>query len=252
LEELWAAFDSNQIQLEVLKITEEDQIEQVTQEEQGEREAFKNSYFKALDKAQTIKEATMPSVQPIARQENEVMPPQGNIDTKLPTLKLPVFEGEYEQWMLFKDAFASLIHHNHRLTAIQKLQYLRSSLKDEALQTISGLNTSVANYLAAWDLLTKQYGNKRLIINSHLAKLLEFPATTRDKHTSLRQLIMHLRTHLKALEVLEQPTDQWATLVIFLAKGKLDHHTQYEWEEEVGQYEADHMSTNEEVSSFFE
>jgi len=65
------------------------------------------------------------------------MPPQGNIDIKLPTLKLPVFGGEYEQWMLFKDAFESLIHHNHKLTAIQKLQYLCSSLRDEALQMIS-------------------------------------------------------------------------------------------------------------------
>lgn len=70
------------------------------------------------------------------------------------------------------------------------------------------MNTSAANYVSAWELLMSQYGNKRLIINSHLAKLLKFPAMTRDKHTSMRQLIMHLRTHLKGLEVLGQPTDQ--------------------------------------------
>lgn len=61
---------------------------------------------------------------------------------------------------------------------------------------------------------------------------------------------MHLRTHLKALEVLGQPTDQWATLVIFLAKGKLDLHTQHAWEKEVGQHEADHMPTSEEFLHF--
>ncbi|XP_011858659.1 PREDICTED: uncharacterized protein LOC105556188 [Vollenhovia emeryi] len=152
--------------------------------------------------------------------------------------------------MLFKDAFESLIHKNHKLSSVQKFQYLRSSLKDEALQVVSGLNTSAANYQVAWDLMTSQYGNKRLIINSHLAKLLEFPSLTRDKHTSLRQFIMHLRTHLKALEVLEQPTDQWATLIIFLARGKLDHHTQHTWEEEVGQQEPDHMPTVEEFLKF--
>lgn len=207
-------------------------------EEQGERAVFEESYFKAWDQAEAIIEATMPAgAQPAQAQgqDQEATQQISKVDIKLPTLKLPVFGGEYEQWMLFKDAFESLIHNNHKLTAVQKFQYLRSSLKDEGLQVINGLNTSAANYLSAWELLTSQYGNKRLIISSHLAKLLEFPAMTRDKHTSMRQLIMHLRTHLKALEVLGQLTDQWATLTIFLAKGKLDFHTQHAWEEEVGQ-----------------
>lgn len=119
--------------------------------------------------------------------------------------------------MLFKDAFQSLIHDNRKLSDVQKFQYLRSTLKDEALQVISGLNTSTENYLVAWDLLKSHYENKKLIINSHLSKLLEFPAVTKDKHVSLKQFIMHLRMHLKALQVLGQPTDQWDTIIIFLA-----------------------------------
>lgn len=40
-----AAFDNNQTQLEFMKITEDEQIEQVTQEEQDERAVFEESYF---------------------------------------------------------------------------------------------------------------------------------------------------------------------------------------------------------------
>ncbi|EZA53594.1 hypothetical protein X777_06950, partial [Ooceraea biroi] len=104
-------------------------------------------------------------------------------------------------WMLFKDAFVSLIHDNRNLLDVQKFQYLRNTLKDEALQVISSLNTSVENYSIAWDLLKDHYENKKLIINSHLSKLLEFPVVTKDKYVSLKQFIMHIRTHLKALQV---------------------------------------------------
>lgn len=105
--------------------------------------------------------------------------------------------------MLLKDAFQSLIHDNRKLSDVQKFQYLHSTL-----QVINSLNTSTENYLIAWDLLKRHYENKKLIINTHLHKLLEFSAVTKDKHVLLKQFIMHLRTHLKALQVLGQLVDQ--------------------------------------------
>ncbi|KYQ53839.1 hypothetical protein ALC60_05462 [Trachymyrmex zeteki] len=154
--------------------------------------------------------------------------------------------------MSFKDAFTSLIHDNRKLTAIQKFQYLRSSVKDEALQVISGLNTTSENYVIAWDLLRAHYENKKLIINGHLTRLLEFPQITKDKHKTLKQFIVHISTHLKALEVLGQPVDQWDAIIIFLARNKLDFHSQREWEEVVGQQEPDHMLTVEEFLKFLQ
>jgi len=113
--------------------------------------------------------------------------------------------------MHFKDAFISLIHDNRKLTAIQKFQYLRSSVKDEALQVISSLNTTIENYEIIWDLLKGHYKNKKLIINNHLTRLLEFLQIT--KHKTLK--LVHIRTYLKALKVLGQPVNQWDSTVIF-------------------------------------
>lgn len=224
LQELWTAFNDTQTQIEITRTKDDEQLEQITQEEEGERIVFEDCYYQALDITCSIIAATRSPVKvPQNVQEDRAQAPTGNIDVKLPTLKLPIFAGEYDQWMLFKDAFTSLIHDNSKLSPLQKFQYLRSVLKDEALQAISGLMTSAENYMAAWDLLKKRYENNKLIINSHLSRLLDFPAITKDKHVSLKQFIMHIRTHLTALEVLKQPVIQWSTIIIFLARSKLDY-----------------------------
>jgi len=92
-----------------------------------------------------------------------------------------------------------LIHNNSKLSTIQEFQYLRSVLKDEALQVISGLNILAKNYHIEWKLLKSHYKNKKLIVNSYVSQLLEFLSIIKDKHVSLKQFIMQIRTHLKAL-----------------------------------------------------
>lgn len=53
---------------------------------------------------------------------------------KLPTINLPSFSGNNEDWLSFSDSFQSLIHKNETLSDIQKLHYLKSSSKDESSQ----------------------------------------------------------------------------------------------------------------------
>lgn len=188
--------------LEVVRTKEDEQLEEIIKEEEGERIVFEMSYYQAIDKVRSIMVNKQQQMNVIAQQGPQVSRADqnpGTIDIKLPTLTLPIFSGEYDKWMLFKDAFTSLIHDNRKLSLVQKFQYLRSSVKDEALQVISSLNTSAENYMIAWDLLKGHYENKKLIINSHLSRLLDFPHIAKDKHKSLKQFIVHIRTHLKAL-----------------------------------------------------
>lgn len=65
-------------------------------------------------------------------QQNDRRQDEQQLDIKLPTLKLPELKGEYNEWLLFKDAY-TMIHDNTSISAIQKFQYLRSALKGEAL-----------------------------------------------------------------------------------------------------------------------
>ncbi|KAH1013203.1 hypothetical protein HUJ05_012226 [Dendroctonus ponderosae] len=47
---------------------------------------------------------------------------------KLPEIKIPKFEGEYYNWLEFRDIFRSLIDNNEYISDIQKYHYLRASL----------------------------------------------------------------------------------------------------------------------------
>lgn len=59
---------------------------------------------------------------------------------------------------------------------------------------------------------------------------------------------MHIRTHLKALEVLKQPVVQWSTIIIFLAGSKLDYYSQREWKEKIGQRGIEYNAHNRRIS----
>ncbi|XP_050488685.1 uncharacterized protein LOC126872625 [Bombus huntii] len=48
---------------------------------------------------------------------------------KLPDLRLPTFDGNFEKWNTFYDTFCSTVDQNILLTDVQKLHYLRSALK---------------------------------------------------------------------------------------------------------------------------
>jgi len=114
-----------------------------------------------------------------------------------------------------------------------------------------GLKTSAENYFIAWDLLKHHYEDKRLIMNNHLTKLLNFPAVVKNQYNAtMKQLVVHIRTHLKALQVLGQPTDKWDTIIIHMAKNKLDFRLQHAWEEEVSQRGTDYMPAMEEFLQF--
>lgn len=128
---------------------------------------------------------------------------------------------------MYKDTFVSVIDSNTRqeLTEIQKFQYLRSSLSDEALQVIHTLETIEENYKIAWRLITKRYENTKLIINTHIKELFDLSVVTKGSYVALRTFIDSIRTHVRALEALKQPIAHWGTILIYLLSDKLDYIT---------------------------
>ena len=91
---------------------------------------------------------------------------------KLPSLNLTPFNGIQENWQAFFDNFICAIDKNDSLSNIQKLTYLRNSLTDSALETITGLALTSTNYPITLDLLKDRYNNKQLLITSHMNNLI--------------------------------------------------------------------------------
>lgn len=254
--DLWNRFAEVQESIELLNLNEDGDIidEDVAQKNEEERSAFEDTYLELEAKA-TVKlriaanelENREDQPQNLDRLANRE---QIKMNIKLPTLNLPTFDEQYDQWLLFKDSFTSIIHANRNLSDIQKFQYLRSSLKSEALQVFSSLNTSAENYALGWKLLSKRYENKRLISNTHIKQFLEFPAVSKESTASLRTFINHVRTHICTLQALGEPIDQWDTILIYLASSKLEFNTRRDWETKIGQKEQDDKPMLKELLDF--
>jgi len=102
----------------------------------GYREEFENAYFEAMAKAEQIMNAIRLSSEINTNEQGEASPQTSRVECigsasssiKLAALNIPVFNGDYADWISFHDIFVALIHTNINLTPIQKFFYLRSSL----------------------------------------------------------------------------------------------------------------------------
>lgn len=93
--------------------------------------------------------------------------PASSVDEpKLKKLELPTFNGEYNQWQIFKDTFEELVYNKTNFTPQQKMQYLAPCLKGKALKTISGLACTGSNFETIWKALMDKYDDKRLVANA--------------------------------------------------------------------------------------
>ena len=125
-----------------------------------------------------------------------------------------------------------MCHDNTTISPIQKFHYLKACLKDEAAEVIASLEITSNNYQVAWYILITRYDNRKFIFNSHFQALFEIPHVSNE--LSIRSLLDHVQKRIRALKALNQPVDQWDTLLIFIIREKLNNYTREKWEESVG------------------
>lgn len=160
-------------------------------------------------------------------------------NVKLPDIKLPSFDGSFDQWLEYKNSYITMIHKRSDLDEIQKFHYLRSSLSGSALQVISALEFTASNYNHAWDLLQNRFHNTRLLVHNHLKSLFTIPSLKQESHVNIRKLIDTVLRNLRALQTLGEPTESWDTIIIYLIASKLDSATERDWESHKGSISSD-------------
>lgn len=151
-------------------------------------------------------------------------------DVKLPKLSLPIFNGNIEQWIEFQDLFTASVRNNNNLTNAQKLQYLKSACKADALNIISSIQISDANYDIAWNLLVERYSNKKDLIDAIIKKLLSL-SPTHETAPSLLKFVDNINECIRSLEVMEQKIEGFSdTLIVHILVEKLDKSTRVWYE----------------------
>ncbi|XP_071057047.1 uncharacterized protein [Onthophagus taurus] len=218
----------------------QDQIEELKVDEpnnERERVEFEHAYYKNVSKAKEILQKT---VQLSANTSTSTFNNNfaSNLDTnnvRLPTINLPEFNGNYEDWYKFKDSFNALVHENNKLSEVQKFIYLVSSLKDAAAEVVQSLEVSSENYPVALELLNERFENKKIIVNSHVRGIFELENVIKDAPKSLRQFLDGFLKHFRALKALKLPVEHWDVPMVYLLTKKLDNNTRRLWEQSVSQ-----------------
>ena len=140
---------------------------------------------------------------------------------KLPQLKIEPFGGDIIEWKSFFDSFKSAVDESS-LSEVEKFNYLRGYLRDDALSMISGMALTGDNYTKALAMLSERYGNTDAIISIHMKELVALqPVTSNEDLGGLRRLYDSLETHIRSLLSLNVDTASYGMLLKPLLMEKL-------------------------------
>ncbi|XP_063631835.1 uncharacterized protein LOC134803059 [Cydia splendana] len=123
--------------------------------------------------------------------------------SKLPELSLPSFSGDKLKWCEFWDRFAANVHHRE-LQESEKLMYLLSCLKGSALETVSGIAATNANYSVAVETLKRRYGSTNTLIDAHYTALNNLQKADYTS-ASCRSVLDSVERNIRVLEKLGEP-----------------------------------------------
>lgn len=144
---------------------------------------------------------------------------QATLRLKLPEASLPKFDGRYEQWLSFKDAFLAMVGDRRDLNKVTKLhQYLKACLTGDAARKISIFSITEDNYSRAWDLLQQSYQDERLIITRHLSLIKNRPTQTKESAVGLTRLADDTQQHIMSLQSLNVDVEKKIVVQLLVEK----------------------------------
>lgn len=165
---------------------------------------------------------------------------QQKLPIKLQHLEIPTFDGRYDKWEAYSQAFASFVMRNDNLDEITKMRYLVMSLKGEAEQIANGFPTTAENLIVLWKELEKRYENKRLIAESQLMKCINTKKAQNDDPNKFRNVQNRIT---ETIQTLKNVPHIWEITLIQIEISKFDEHTKEKWHEYLGD-ERDYITTD--------
>lgn len=234
----WKEFDDNH--REILLLLEQEQKEDADETITMYSDSYADMEDKVFDHLGILHQhlidlsaqsATENSPPPLLNVVNNVQHAGTISDIRLPKIQIPTFSGDYNSWRSFYDLFVFSVHNNAKLSRVQKLHYLKTSLSGEASQLIQHLQLCNENYDSAWELLVQRYENKKVLVHTQLKTLTSQPTMSYESSFGVKRLLDTTTESLHALKALGIGTDNWDDIVVFLTVQKLSPQTHLLWEE---------------------
>ncbi|XP_014211964.1 uncharacterized protein LOC106641900 [Copidosoma floridanum] len=148
---------------------------------------------------------------------------------KLSVAKLPKFNGQFDRWITFKNAFGTMVIVHTDIDDLVKFFYLKDALQGEALNKISIFDATAANYKSAWKLLIDANDRKRILVAKHLDALIDIKPLEAANAQGLSKLVDDTCQHLNVLSSLGVVLDD--TIIVRLLERALPISIRQKWEE---------------------
>ncbi|XP_065158763.1 uncharacterized protein [Atheta coriaria] len=121
--------------------------------------------------------------------------------------------------------------HNQAYSKVEKLQYLKASLRGEALKLINQIAVTDSNYETAWKILEDRYDNRRLLLGQILDRLLDQPSCTQESVKMLKELHDTTKECLEVLKNMHINIDSWGPIIGRIITRKWDQETNKTFEQ---------------------
>ena len=149
-----------------------------------------------------------------------------SLSKQMQNMKLPKYEisfdGDPKNYRSFRDLFSVAVEKREGLSDVERFMYLQSFLKGDAEKAIGGLEVTGENFQEAMAILEGRFGNKQLIVNSHMEVLVQIEAVEDEKDTKgLREMYDQVEVQLRSLRTLGVDPETHGILLIPLMKRKL-------------------------------
>ena len=135
---------------------------------------------------------------------------------KPPKLDITPFKGEVLRWQEFWDAFEASVD-KADYAPVDKFNYLKSKLRGEALEAISGYQLSNDNYKVVVNVLNRRFGRPQLIVNAHYHSLSHLPPA-KNNVAQLRHCFDTIEYHLRSLQAIRENIDHRHFVLLILEK----------------------------------
>jgi Protein of unknown function (DUF1759)/Putative peptidase (DUF1758) len=147
---------------------------------------------------------------------------------KFPTITLPVFNGELENWIEFRDRFESLVNRNSDLSKIDKFNYLLSGVQLPPGQqsVLQNFRLSEETYEEAWKAVCDRYDDKRKLKSQHFDSALSVKKMSTESSAELRRLLDSFASSFTALDLLGTSQDDFR---VHIVQQSLDEQTLKDW-----------------------
>ncbi|XP_058978843.1 uncharacterized protein LOC131802528 [Musca domestica] len=151
--------------------------------------------------------------------------------SRLPSLKLPKFDGKYSEFQNFISAFNNIVNYNPTISLIEKFNYLLNCLSGPALDVVEPFQVCEENYEKALTRLQDRNDNKVLIFLEHIDSLFNVARMQKGDSVSLRHLIDTVSAVRGSLLSLGSETDVINAILLHMVLLKVDSDTKENYDE---------------------